>query len=38
MILTTIPFSSSKNLGRAYNEVMERLRDDDWVGFLATAP
>ncbi len=34
MILTTIPFSSSKNLGRAYNEVMERLRDDDWVVFL----
>ncbi|SRR6266511_3180767 len=34
MIVPSIAFDSSKNLGRAYNEVMERLRDDDWAVFL----
>jgi GT2 family glycosyltransferase/tetratricopeptide (TPR) repeat protein len=37
MIITLIPYcprSEGKNLGFAYNELMGRLRDDDWACFL----
>ena len=37
MIVTSIPYcprSEGRNLGFAYNEVMARLRDDDWACFI----
>ena len=37
MIVTLIPYcphTEGKNLGLAYNELMARLRDDDWPCFL----
>lgn len=33
-ILTCIPFSPDKNLGRAYNKVMESLPEDGWACLL----
>jgi GT2 family glycosyltransferase len=30
----TIPFSIEKNLGKAYNEAMQLIPDDDWMCFL----
>lgn len=34
MILTAVPHDVGADLGRAYNEVMRRVQDDDWVCFL----
>lgn len=34
MIRTMVPFRADANLGRAYNEEMERLPDGDWAVFL----
>lgn len=34
MIITAIAYSSDKNLGAAYNSIMERVNDDDWVCFV----
>ncbi len=37
MIVTSIPYSprsAGKNLGFAYNELMARLRDEDWACFI----
>jgi len=34
MIFCCTPFRTDMNLGRAYNEVMERLAPDDWACFL----
>jgi hypothetical protein len=37
MIVTMIPYcprSEGANLGFAYNELMNRLRDDDWACFI----
>jgi hypothetical protein len=34
MLLVNQPYLPGKQLGKAYNEFMERLRDDDWACFL----
>lgn len=34
MLVTCIAYDVESDLGRAYNEAMERLRDDDWAAFL----
>ena len=34
MIHTMMPFALDMNLGRAYNEAMSRIGDDDWACFL----
>lgn len=33
-LVTMMPFSTEMNLGRAYNEAMELLGEEDWVVFL----
>ena len=33
-LITTIAYDPERDLGRAYNEIMERLRPGDWVCFL----
>lgn len=34
MLIVSIAYDQGYNLGRAYNEVMRRLQDDDWCCFL----
>lgn len=34
MIVPMMPYASDMNLGRSYNECMDRLRHDDWACFL----
>jgi len=34
MLIAAIAYDPSRNLGRAYNDVMRRLDDDDWACFI----